>query len=190
MDQTTPDIDTSEDDDQEAEIALASELNRVIGGSPMDVAANAMTRVWAALLGQLLTADENGPAAEVTVYAAMLVNVHALVHPTPDLSVSTLAVGKNPLTPEILAAAEVLYPPLYHLMMGLRCLYAGNFVAHSWIGVMLSMLFEEGPNGENGLARAQEVLKDMHDGLPAAYAQMVALRAMDAGANTSERGSA
>jgi hypothetical protein len=191
MDQTTPDYTPQE---AEAELALVGELGRVVSGQQVDVLLNAMTRTLAAVLTQVRCSNEDtGPAAEASLFAGLVINLHALVHPDPNESINgTLSVGSRPeaLTPEVKAAATILCAPLFHLLTGLRMHYDGAHVANSWTSVLLNLLLEDGPNGEPGLARAQTILKDIHDGLPATYAQMQALRAMDDGANTSERGTA
>lgn len=193
MDGTTPDY---TQDEQEREAALALQINQAIGGQQVDVILNAMTRVMSAVLASVRHDDnvgDDGPLAETALFAGVVVNLHALVHPDPNETVAgTLSIGSRPdlLTPEVIEGATALCPVLWHFLMGLRLHYDGRHVANSWTSVLLNMLLEDGLDGEPGLRRAQDILRDILEGLPATYAQMTALRAMDDGANTSERGTA
>lgn len=175
--------------EQEAEFALASEIGRLVDGHQADVLLNAMTRVMASVLAQ---ADASDPVVEASLFSVVVINLHALVHPEPKTKTKTLVVGDpaSKLSPEVVDAAAVLCLPLYHLLTGLRLHYEGRDVANAWTSVLLNLLLEDGPAGEDGLARAMRILQEIADNLPATHAQMQALRAMDDGANTSERGSA
>lgn len=190
MDAMTPDYTA---DEQEREAALASQINQAIGGQPVEVILNAMTRVMAAVLDMVRREGaDDSHMADAALFAGIVINLHALVHPDPSESIAgTLAVGSGTtLAPEVMAAATTLCPVLWHFLTGLRLHYDNRHVANSWNSVLLNMLLEDGPEGEPGLPRAQRILQDILDGLPATYAQMTALRAMDDGANTSERGTA
>ena len=179
-------------DEEEREFDLARQINKIIGGQQIDVLLNAMTRVMAAVLASVRHEDE-GDMVEASLFSGVVVNLHALVHPDPSESVSgTLTIGARSdlLTPEVMDAATILCPPLHHLMTGLRLHYDGRHVANSWTSVLLNLLVEDGPEGEPGLARAQAILKDILDGLPATYAQMRALRAFDEQGNTGQVGRA
>jgi hypothetical protein len=190
MDGMTPDY-TAEEADREQ--VLASQINQVIAGQQVDVILNAMTRVMAAVLASVRhESDENGPLAETSLFAGVVMNLHSLVHPDPNETIAgTLTVGSNAtLTPEVMDAATALCPVLWHFLTGLRLHYDGRHVANSWTSVLLNVLLETGPNGEAGLERTQTILKDLLKGLPQTYAQMQQLRAIDDGANTSEWGNA
>lgn len=85
MDGTTPDYTAAA---TEREAALALQINQAIGGEQVDVILNAMTRVMSAVLASVRHDDNNvgdtGPLAETALFAGVVVNLHALVHPDPN----------------------------------------------------------------------------------------------------------
>lgn len=173
------------DDDLDEAKDLAITLNTQIHDRRFDVILAALAMVSATVL-RSATADEP-PQYLAAVFAGLVVNIHAGLDDQPQQLVpaaTTVGEGADPLTPAQVQAAVALCPALGGLMGGLLAHYETKNVVNAWFSVLLNVLLD------GGVEKAQRVLRETADALPATAARMTAMRDLDAGANVSEMGRA
>lgn len=169
------------DADAAAADALAHRINTLCHGEEVGTILWGLITVAATVIRSAAPDDIETQAG---LFAAVANNIHAGLD-AAEQPQGVIMVGDGAtLDAEQVQAATRLCPMLQSLMTGLAARHDSRDVLNAWSSVLLVALMD------NGIDRAQAILRGMLDGLPKAQAEREAHRAFDAQGNTGQVGRA